>query len=349
MLDQNKSDQKNIFVPLNQKVDFLKQADTYRKDIKSVRTIETHMSWLFITDIYVYKLKKPNSLPYLDFSSLEKRKDDCFKELELNQQLAADTYLDVVSLNYDEKRQLHLGGSGRTVDWLVKMRKLDDSKMLDQLISEEAVPEDGLKAAADLLMGFYQQAEPVPTEAFAYWNKLLDGIRDSYAVLMDDRFDLPLDLIKEVVSVQQSYLMDHDSIFEERVNASRIIEGHGDLRPEHICLEDKPVIFDCLEFNDNFRQLDPLDELAFLDMECERIRNNEVGKFFRKAYTDASGDNFPEPLWLFYKSKRATLRAKLSLQHLDDKHYTDKTTWVDKAHDYLSLAKRYTDRMHELV
>ena len=336
------------FVGLKQKVNFLQNTDAYPQEIRNVQVKETHMSYVFLTDVYVFKMKKPVRLPYLDFSSLGKRKVDCHNEVELNQRLAPETYLDVLPLTYDKDRKLHINGPGKTVEWLVKMRRLDEDKMLQKLILKDEVPKDKLHKTADFLADFYRQSGPVEIDSFAYWNKLLDGVRTSYQVILDERYELPLNLIKEVVSVQQTFLTQKDTLFEQRVKQSKILEGHGDLRPAHICLEDKPVIFDCLEFNKELRTLDPLDELAFLDMECERIRNQEVGKVFLQVYAEKNEEEIEEELLLFYKSKRATLRAKLSLQHLEDEEYQDQDQWVNKAHDYLSLAKRYTDELSKI-
>lgn len=332
-------------VTLQQKVNFLSETQHYPQKLKYVRPVQTHMSWVFLTDMYVYKMKKPVKYPYLDYSTLSQRKGACHDEIKLNQQLAPDIYLDVVPLNYNDERKFHLEGDGMAVEWLVKTRRVDIDMMLDELMQKDAVPDDPLKEVAQHLGRFYQEQEPLEIDAFAYWNKLLKEIRGSYQVLLEDRFALPLDLVKDVISTQQSFLTGQENLFRDRIQHNFIKEGHGDLRPDHICLLSKPVILDRLEFNRDLRIVDTLDDLAYLDMECDRHRNPATGKVFLDTYAAMHDDPVPENLLMFYKSKRATLRAKLTLEHLNDKQYTDYDKWVNKAHDYLSLAKRYTNAM----
>jgi aminoglycoside phosphotransferase family enzyme len=128
------------------------------------------------------------------------------------------------------------------------------------------------------------------------------------------------------------------------VSQGRIVEGHGDLRPEHVCLGPEPLFIDCLEFNRDWRVLDPADELAYLAMECEHAGAPWIGEVVFETYREATGDNPPLPLVRFYKAYRATVRAKLSAWHLKDHpDPADQGKWIARAQRYLELAGRYAD------
>jgi aminoglycoside phosphotransferase family enzyme len=335
----------NKFISLAEKLRFLKRGQHYSENPKRVFNKETHMSWVFLTDVYVYKLKKPVRFDYLDFSSVKKRKEDCEREVELNSRLAEDTYLRVIPLCLDNQQQLQLDGKGKAVDWLLKMRKLDENLMLDTLIKNGEVKKAQVQKAAEHLTLFYQGLEAENISSFDYWNKIMRGVKENYAALLDPVYQLPTDLIKEVITALQLFLTDHDDLLEARVSAGKIVEGHGDLRPEHICLDIKPVIFDCLEFNKELRTVDMADELAFLAMECEMLGNTEVAQWFTDIYQKNTEDNFSEKLFKFYQCNRACLRAKLSAQHINEPQYQNDKKWLEEAKAYLNLANQYGESL----
>jgi aminoglycoside phosphotransferase family enzyme len=147
--------------------------------------------------------------------------------------------------------------------------------------------------------------------------------------------------VARIAESQAAFLQRRAALLDARVAQGRIVEGHGDMRPEHVCLIEDPVVIDCPEFRRDFRVLDPLDELGYLAMECERLGMPEVGTWLLAAYGEASGDRWPAPLLHFYQSFRASLRAKLAIWHLrdDGRHLPEK--WVRTAHAYLDLAERH--------
>jgi aminoglycoside phosphotransferase family enzyme len=129
-------------------------------------------------------------------------------------------------------------------------------------------------------------------------------------------------------------------MFDERLE--RIVEGHGDLRPEHVCLAAEPVFIDCLEFNRDLRIVDPADELAFLAMECEALGAGDIGKFVFDTYESITGDAVQNALIRFYQAQRALLRAKLAAWHLEDGVTNSaRTKWLGRAQEYLRLAETY--------
>jgi uncharacterized protein len=178
-----------------------------------------------------------------------------------------------------------------------------------------------------LLARFYTQAPPVAITPAAYRRCLAESVHATGGELVQPVYALPVALVESVQSAQWEFLERAPELFERRVYAGRIIEAHGDLRPEHICLEDEPVIIDCLEFNRDLRILDTVSELAFLALECERLGAPRVGDLILETYSEATGDRPPERLLAFYKSYHASMRAKIAVWHLKEPDRGDVAKW----------------------
>ena len=262
---------------LEAKVSFLSRPGSYPDPPRKVEPIETHMSWVFLTDRHAYKLKKPVRHDFLDFSSLAARKADCEAELRLNRRLAPNVYLGTVAMTFDDKGDLSLDAEGRVVDWLVKMRRLPRDKMLDQAIKAGTVDQADIRKVAEALAQFYIGAVPVEISPADYRARLQRDIRDNEAALLDTEYGLPKAQIRAAASTLQMCLDQAPDLFDRRVQEARIIEAHGDLRAEHVCLNRHPVFIDCLEFKRDFRVLDPLDELSFLALDCTRLGARWIG------------------------------------------------------------------------
>ena len=222
---------------LSDKVAYLLRGDTYAPPVAEVTRHETHMSQVFLAGDRVYKLKKPVQFPYLDFSTLARREAACRAELRLNRRLAADTYLGVVPLT-QTVRGLAIGGAGETVDWLVVMKRLDARAMLDRVIAEGRLQTWQLDRLAAVLVGFYRRASAVLISPAAHAAALRQSLAYNRRVLFDPRFALPAGSIRYVDTMQRRFLTERRALLDARVRARRIIDGHGDLRPEHICLGD---------------------------------------------------------------------------------------------------------------
>jgi aminoglycoside phosphotransferase family enzyme len=275
---------------------------------------------------------------YLDFSTLEARERDCLEEVRLNRRLAANVYYGVVPLTVDPQSTLQLAGNGETIDWLVKMRRLPAARMLDYAIARGTVREADVRNVGTVLTRFYTQLPSVVITPATYRQRLARDIQANRRELALPTYALPLALVESVLTVQLAFLEREPGLFDRRVQAGKIVEAHGDLRPEHICLEEPPVIIDCLEFNRNLRLLDTVSELAFLALECERLGAPQVGDAVLDTYSRATGDRPPERLLAFYKSYHAGMRAKIAVWHLKEAHVRQPTTWIDKAKHYLQLA-----------
>lgn len=324
----------------------MRQPASYPDKPERIEEIETHMSWVFLSRDYAYKMKKPVRYPFLDFSTLEGRHRDCDQELRLNHRLAPDVYLDVVPLIVQAEGDLALAGRGKPVEWLVKMRRLPADRMLDHMIRHHAVNEADVRNIGMLLAHFYLRSSPIEIDPSEYRHRYRDEIRANLQELARPNYDLLAQVITSVCAAQLRFLAEQAAAFDARVQAGRIVEAHGDLRPEHICLEDPPVIIDCLLSKREFRLLDPVDELAFFAMECERLGAESIGGVIREIYVRVTGDQVAEALWNFYKGYRACVRAKISAWHLDDPDVHDSAKWIERAKAYLHLAQKYAPVWH---
>jgi aminoglycoside phosphotransferase family enzyme/predicted kinase len=293
-------------------VEHLKRREAYKERPAQVEMRETHISWVFLTDRFAYKLKKPVRFDFLDFSTADARRAACEAELRLNSRLARGVYLRVLPITSTADGKLAIDGRGAPVDWVVKMRRLPDDCMLDALIRKKSLTAAQVDDLAAFLAKFYHGLSPLTTETCAYRQMLEAHVRANRVELLRPSHVLPEALTKRVHAAQQRCLLVEGEQFEGRVCDGRIVEGHGDLRPEHICLEAPPAIFDCIEFNAEFRRLDAADELAFLAMECDRLDADWAGRRIVEAYRQKTADYFSPTIWNFYKCYRACVRAKVA-------------------------------------
>ncbi len=320
------------------KVLFLARPQSYAEPTQRVDVIETHMSWVFLTDRHAWKLKKPVRQSYLDFSTEAARRHFCAEELRLNRRLTDDVYLETVPLTVDTNGKLRLGPCGKVVDWLVKMRRLPAERMLDRMIRSGSVQTDDVRRVVGTLCRFYRVAAPAQIGQREYRERFAAGIAGNLMELSTREFALPIATIAPTCARQRAFLDRAAALFDERVRGGHIVEAHGDLRPEHICLERQPQIIDCLEFSLDFRLLDTADELAFLALECERLGAAWMRQSIFETYADLSGDAPADALVHFYQSFRACVRARLAIWHLQEPALTDPAKWTTQARDYLRLA-----------
>jgi aminoglycoside phosphotransferase family enzyme len=330
------------------KVRFLQRPDAYPGHQGSVGTRETHMSWVFLAGDKVYKLKKPVRFPYLDFSTLVRREAACRAELQLNRRLAPDVYLDVLPL-CATARGLALGGDGRIVDWLVVMRRLDEASNLETALVEARVGSALLDRLAATLVVFYRCTPRVCLSAAAHLAQWEQSLSYNRRVLLDPRLALAAGLVRRIDRAQREFLVRRRHLLVRRVREGRIVDGHGDLRPEHIWLGDPIEIIDCLEFNARLRAVDPFDEIAFLSLECERLGNRSAGERIRRRLAMALRDGPSRELFVFYRCHRATLRARLAIAHLLEPDPRTPQRWPALARQYLALAAADAAKIERLV
>lgn len=328
-------------VSIDAKIAFLSRPESYPERPTHVDIVETHMSWVFLTDDYAYKLKKAVHREFLDFSTVELRRRNSEQEVALNRRLAPNVYLGTVAITVAPSGQLRLGGESPAADWLVKMRRLPAERFLDRAIARGVASDSELHAAALLLADFYHSSPAVPMKHEEYRRRLREKVRNNHTELSRPRYALPRSQIDNIADFQYLFLDNHAALVDARTSQQRIIEAHGDLRPEHIFLGPPPVIIDCLEFNRELRIQDPADELAFLAMECERLNAPDVGDLFFAAHCRRNNDAPPSALVSFYKSCWACFRSKVAVWHIIDPSVRDTAKWAAAAQEYLDLAERY--------
>jgi aminoglycoside phosphotransferase family enzyme len=326
---------------LEAKVSFLKTPAAHGATTRAVQAIETHMSWVFLTERHALKLKKPVRFPFLDFSTVEARARFCAEEVRLNRRLAPGVYLGVRALRWD-------GGtfslatpdspsdSAATVDWLVLMRRLPEPRMLDRLIGEGRVSDAEVGALVDALARFYRSALRLPMRGDEYaghWQREQASNRE---VLLRPQFRLQH--VEQALDRLDRALARHAELLYERCLHGRIVEGHGDLRPEHVCLTDPPVVIDCVEFNLALRRVDPFDEVAFLGLECRLAGAPWIGPRLVSGLSAELDERPPAALIHLYTAQRALLRARLAMAHLLDPAPRTPDRWAPLAQRYVAHA-----------
>ncbi len=326
-------------VPLQEKVDFLRRPEAYDPPPASVVAIETHMAWVFLAGGHAYKLKKPVKQRTLDFSTIEARRRTCREEVRLNRRLSPSIYLGVVQLGMTCDGRLVLGEIGPAQDWLVHMRRLPREGMLDRMVSSgEAVP-GRLRPAAELLARFYRSLAPISMAPSRYRDRIRTEIDETARELGEPGYGVPKAEVEDVTRELEAFVAGNGPVLTARVQEGRIVEGHGDLRPEHVYLGPPPAVIDCLEFDRELRVMDAADDLSFLDLECRRLGSREAGGYFLAAYAHATGDHPPEALLSFYRRFRAFVRAKIAIRHLDHVP-VDPDRWREGARRYLAMARQ---------
>jgi aminoglycoside phosphotransferase family enzyme len=333
---------------LEQKVDFLSRPLAYGHAPSTVDRRETHMSWVFLAGERAYKLKKPVRFPYLDFSTLQRREAACRAELELNRRLAPEVYLQVAPLTATGG-SLSIQGGGAIVDWLVVMRRLDETLTLEHAILDDRLQAWQLDRLASTLIRFYRRAGRILLAPALHLEDWRRSIAYNRRVLLDHRLRLPAGLVRRLDAIQGRFLSRRRHLIEQRALQRNIVDGHGDLRPEHIWLGDPVEIIDCLEFNPRLRAVDPVDEIAFLSLECERLGAAWAGRFLQRRMLSGRRDGLSEELFLFYRCHRATLRARLAMAHLLEPDPRTPEKWPLLARIYLRIAAADARRLERLL
>jgi aminoglycoside phosphotransferase family enzyme len=306
-----------------------------------VECIETHMAWVFLSERRAWKIKKPVRLPYLDHSTVEQRRHSCLAELRLGRRLAANVYLDVVPL-VAGPHGLGIDGAGEIVDWLVVMRRLPAEQMLPQMLARGAATPADADALGDLLAAFYRDAARAPWTGDDYRHRLRNTVVTEAGELA--LRGAPRPRILPLVHAQLAGIGREAAALDQRIAGGRVVDAHGDLRPEHVCFESPPVVppvvIDPLEFDDELRMLDAVSELEFFALECERLRATWFGNRVLARYAERSGDRAPPAVVALYRNQHALTRALIALRHLDDAEPAAWPRWRAKADEYLSSTVR---------
>jgi aminoglycoside phosphotransferase family enzyme/predicted kinase len=320
----------------------------YPEPTATVEVRETHISLVFLTDRYVYKIKKPVDLGFLDFSTLDQRRFYCEQELTLNRRLSSGVYLEVAALHQDDQHYT-FDDHGHVVEYAVKMRRLPSEHSLEALLHREAVTDETIEVVARRLSTFHAD-HPLPMSSESY------GTLERVRVDWDENFAQTADDIGHTLS-EQTYMQirqavtaftaHHAAWFAQRVQEGRIRDCHGDLRAEHIYFEPGQLqIIDCIEFNQRFRFIDVSSEVAFLAVDLERLGAPAMAHQFVRAYVRHSRDVSMYRLLDFYRCYRAYVRGKVTSIRLRASPAPElRSPLQRRAESYFVLAAHYAGRL----
>ena len=317
-----------------------------------VEWVETHISWVILTPKYAFKIKKPVRFPFLDFSSAEKRKFYCQEELRLNRRLAPDMYLGVLPLWQAGNGALEISEAereGTPIDYAIWMKRQDNLWQMDVLLRQNAVRATDMSDMAQLLVRFHRSvvipgsiAPYRPGDNRADFEDLF-RLKSVCQAIFGARALTTLEGWRQKVAV---FLDRHEARLHERALKGFWVDGHGDLHARNIfLLPEGPVVFDCIEFNPHFRQLDILNELAFLCMDLDAGDHHELAETFMEKYgqlwrcIECPED---EQLFLYFKAYRANVRLKVALQELEQHR---KAELEATARRYWDLLGRYLEQL----
>ena len=332
---------------LPQLIQALLQPKAFPEAPKRIELVQTQMSFVFLTDNYVYKVKKPVNLGFLDYTTLEKRCFYCQKEIELNRRLCPEVYLGVVPITQDRSNIL-VEGKGEAIEYAVKMRRLPKEAMMDVLLANNKVLPEMLAKVAQKLVEFHQKAETnANISAFGRIDTITQNTEENFNQTRKYISNtIPQDKYQRIKAHTDSFIKENATLFHKRIADSRIRDCHGDLHAAHVCFTDDICIYDCIEFNDRFRYCDVASEVAFLAMDLDHYGRADLSHSFVSAYIDKSEDRELVKLLCFYKCYRAYVRGKVESFKLDDPYIAsaEKKQILDIASSYLDLAHAYTRR-----
>ena len=317
----------------------------YPHPVRGLRLVETHISWVFLTGDYAYKVKKPLDLGFLDFSTLEKRAHCCREELRLNRRLAPSLYLDVVALTGTPEAPV-LGGPGEPVEYAVKMRQFDEAGLLDRLIAGGELPPERIDRIARIAADFHARAERAPAESdFGTPERAHHPVAENFVqtLALVSGPDVVVRLEGLQAASEEAYRR-----LAPRMAARRrdgfVRECHGDMHLGNMALVDGDVaIFDGIEFNANLRWIDVMSEVAFLCMDLEQRGRPDYAWRFLNAYLERTGDYAGLSLLHYYQAYRAMVRAKVTAIRLAQPGLSagDRAAAEASFLGYLSLAEGY--------
>jgi aminoglycoside phosphotransferase family enzyme/predicted kinase len=327
-------------------VRFLSQPAAYPHPVGRIERRQTHVSHVFLAGSFAYKLKKPVRFPFLDASTLARRKRFCQLELTLNRRLAQNVYVGIVPIT-EAAGRLQLGGTGRVIEWVVKMRRLPEERMLDRLVALGRVSRSDMDRLADRLVPFFKRAERSRTI-----NRY--GTPEAVAVLVLGNLEECRPFVGRILpeadrhfleAAYRQFLALHELLLARRLRERRIIDGHGDLRCENICLTEPVSVFDCVEFQPAFRCGDLVNDFSFLVMDLEFRGREDLASTLVEQYRRRMGDRTFANVLTFYKCHRSLVRGKVrGFAWLQHPNTAEGRRIRNLARHHFQLAVRYARR-----
>ena len=330
-------------------VQALGDPSAYPERPAQIEHIQTHISHLFLTPDYVYKVKKPVDFGFLDFTTLEKRLFFCREELRLNRRTSPDVYLDIVPIARDASGTIRLGGAGEALEHALQMRRLPSERSLDNLLNANKVSEEMASELGQLVGRFHLVAE-TSEEINRYGSPA--GMYD----LVEENFrqtkpfigrTISPSLHKKLEGYSMQFLRENRALMEQRVAEGRVRDCHGDLHSAQVFHTDQGVrIIDCIEFTKRFRHSDVAYDMAFMAMDLDQYGRHDLSRAFVEAWLEVTDDRGALQLHDFYKATRAYVRGKVEGFRLDDPSIAaeEKDAAAKRARSYFDLAYFYTQQ-----
>jgi len=330
---------------INQKqiVEALMTPEAYDEDAGSIKLVQTHISFVVLTSNFAYKVKKAVNLGFLDFTTLEKRRFFCEKELELNRRLCGDMYLEVVPINKADA--IKIKGEGETVEYAVKMKRMPQERMMSKLLEENKVDERLVDRIAKITAEFHSKAE-TGRRISEFGSLAIIGTN------WKENFEQTEEYVGKTISTEEfklirerveDFMKRSTALFEKRMAENRVRDCHGDIHSGNIFVTNGIYIFDAIEFNERFRYSDVAADVAFLAMDLDFRERADLSDFFIDRYIKYSGDQELTKLLPFYKCYRAYVRGKVVSFKLKDPNVRseEKNTAEKEAKAYFKLAATY--------
>ncbi len=325
-------------------VEALLDPKAYPETPQRIDLVQTQMSFVFLTDNYVYKVKKPVNLGYLDYTTLERRQFYCQREVELNRRLCSNVYLGVVPI-IREKGDIFIGGRGEGIEYAVKMRRLPHEAMMDVLLARNQLSSEMVGSVAKKLEEFHRKAETnASISTFGDLDAITQNTEENFT--QTEKYignTISRERYQHIEDYTNRFIRQNTPLFHRRIADGRIRDCHGDLHAAHICFSNGICIYDCIEFNDRFRYCDIASEIAFLAMDLDHYGRADLSRSFTNAYVARSQDKELMELLNFYKCYRAYVRGKVEGFKLDDPHISaeEKAGILTTARRYFELAESY--------
>jgi uncharacterized protein len=306
--------------------------------------VETHISWVILCDTIAYKIKKPIKYSFLDFSSLQKRKYYCEREVDLNKRLTKDIYIDVQAVKEISGDFFIDTDEATIIDYAVRMRRLDREKQMDVLLQKNDVTPTAIKDLAEKIAIFHKSTNIIYEKDILDVQKKFSDLEDEKDYLQEHLINSST-IINEAIDASNSFTKKNSGLIANRLKAGFFRDCHGDLHSRNIFLLPDPQPFDCIEFNDDFRQIDVLNEVAFLCMDLDAFNRHDLSELFFNTYNSLFPAHRSEEdyhVFIYYKSYRSNIRAKVnSLRARSAKNDTERSTALKEADKYLLLMHSY--------
>ena len=325
----------------------------YEHSVDRIELVETHISWVFLTGSFAYKIKKPVDFGFLNFTSLEQRKFYCQQELLLNSRFAPDIYLDVLPVTQADNK-LTLAGQGEIIDYAIKMKQFDHQCLLEKLLKNNQIELAHIDDLSDVVADFHDQINIAGADVnFGSFTEVIKPVEENFSILNNILADHLIEPFAEKDELDKLNALHHQvlSIYQSirpqltaRKEAGHIRECHGDLHLGNITLiENKVLLFDGIEFNDSLRWIDTMSDCAFLIMDLQDHKQTIFAHHFLNRYLLKTGDYSALSVIEFYLIYRATVRAKvvaLRLQQQTPESTAYKNS-ISELKNYLELAESY--------